>query len=107
MITAGAATDMGFTDSEKSQNVEFLNRVISAVHIGEKGKHFEFYPVAVGNVGNIKQLQAISVHPPHHLKKDKWNEMFLWIADSFSRIVDNWRHIPTIIPSWGDSQHDS
>jgi len=83
MITDGAATDMGFADSEESQNVELLNQVISAVHDGEDGKHFEFYPVAVGNAVDMKQLKAIASHyPPVHLKRNKWNEMFSWIHES-------------------------
>lgn len=103
MITAGAATDMGFTDSKKSQNVELLNKVISAVHDGEDRKHFDFYSVAVGNAVDVKQLKAIAKHhPPVQLKREKWNEMFSWIVHA----VDIRRKRSPSIELWAKSIDD-
>ncbi len=83
LITDGQPTDMRKGD-------ETWEKVIEAVHGGEKDHKFLFWALGVDQA-NMTLLREISPagRTPLMLKEAQWAEMFLWLSKSLSQISDS------------------
>lgn len=83
LITDGQPTDMRKGD-------ETWEKVIAAVHGGEKDHKFLFWALGVDQA-NMALLREISPpgRTPLMLKEAKWADMFLWLSKSLSQISDS------------------
>ncbi len=83
LITDGQPTDMHKGD-------EMFEKVVNAVHEGEKNRKFLFWALGVDRA-NMTLLNEISPknRVPLKLQEAKWTEMFEWLSRSLAMISDS------------------